>query len=76
MAKKHKPKTQSSIFSTSRVLENTMYTHQYCKSNNLIQRDKFAFTNICIHIFEKAKYNKAEKLVSINNHKKNLKTKI
>lgn len=54
MAKKHKPKAQSSIFSTSRVLENTMYTHQYCKSNSLIQRDKFAFTNICIHIFEKA----------------------
>jgi len=54
MAKKHKPKTQSSIFSTSRVLKNTMYTHQYFKSNNLIQRDKFAFTNLCIHIFEKA----------------------
>lgn len=54
MAKKHKPKTQGSIFSTSRVLKNTMYTYQYCKSNNLIQSDKFAFTNICIHIFGKA----------------------
>ena len=64
MAKKHKPKTQSSIFSTSRVLKNTMYTHQYFKSNNLIQRDKFAFTNICIHIFEKAAAATAESLQS------------
>ena len=64
MAKKHKPKTQSSIFSTSRVLKNTMYTHQYFKSNNLIQRDKFAFTNICIHIFEKAAAAAAESLQS------------
>lgn len=54
MVKKHKPKTLSSIFSTSRVLKNTMYTYQYCKSNNVIQREKFAFTNTCIHIFEKA----------------------